>query len=162
MIRWLYKPSGFAPVQAEGYFLGYFFYFRSQWETATIDFALSPSKWAKRKTIRIELKKTQPFEASWISKRQAIFLIYYGCLQFIFKNKDILFEPENDDYVPFKDSCKRISNHFSKIPYNFGNYNDIGSEFAKALSNSETPLNEEYAHEVIVGFSEHLNLSNKL
>jgi hypothetical protein len=39
MIKWLYKPSGACPVQAEGYFLGYWFYFRSRGTQATILFS---------------------------------------------------------------------------------------------------------------------------
>ena len=38
IFRWIYKPSGNCPVQAEGYFLGYFFYFRARHEFATIEF----------------------------------------------------------------------------------------------------------------------------
>ena len=36
--EWIYKPNGNCPVQAEGYFLGYFFYFRARHEFATIEF----------------------------------------------------------------------------------------------------------------------------
>jgi hypothetical protein len=39
MIKWKYKPAGNCPVQAEGWFLGHYFYFRARGEWAIIEFA---------------------------------------------------------------------------------------------------------------------------
>ena len=88
MIKWIYKPSGLCPVQAEGYFLGYYFYFRSRWSTATIEFAKSGKEWAKGNSIvRYELYETASFEAGYISPLLSRLLIWKGCLKFLFRKR---------------------------------------------------------------------------
>lgn len=37
IFKWEYKPSGNCPVQAEGWFLNYYFYFRARWSSVTIN-----------------------------------------------------------------------------------------------------------------------------
>ena len=87
-IRWKYKPEGACPVQAEGWFMGYYFYFRSRWETATIDFACSETDWENGKEIvSYKLCKTDEFEAGWLDKKKCERLIWWGCIRFIFKRK---------------------------------------------------------------------------
>ena len=39
MIKWVYKPTGVAPVQSEGFFWDSYFYFRARYSTITIEFA---------------------------------------------------------------------------------------------------------------------------
>ena len=41
MIKWKHKPSGNCPVQAEGWFLGYYFYFRARGNEAIIEFSFN-------------------------------------------------------------------------------------------------------------------------
>ena len=87
-IKWKYKPEGFCPVQAEGWFMGYYFYFRSRYETATIDFAHSETDWETGKEIvSYKLCKTDAFEAGWLDKKKCERLIWWGCLKFMFKRK---------------------------------------------------------------------------
>ena len=81
--KWGRKPSGYAPVQADGYFLGYFFYFRSRWEIAAIDFAeTKDSWWCDDLKAHFELKTTKLYKASWISHNRCKWLVYKGCLKF--------------------------------------------------------------------------------
>jgi hypothetical protein len=45
LIKWKYKPNGWCPVQAEGWFLGTYFYFRSRWDQVTIEFCSTEEDW---------------------------------------------------------------------------------------------------------------------
>ena len=94
MIKWKYKPSGFFPIQSEGYFLGYYFYFRSRWQTATIEFSKTKEGWENDLIhARYVLASTPEYEAGFMDKRKCIFLIYLGCFLFLFKinkNKTIM------------------------------------------------------------------------
>ena len=38
LFKWIYKPSGQCPVQADGAFLNHKFYFRARWDEANIEF----------------------------------------------------------------------------------------------------------------------------
>lgn len=84
IFKWKYRPNGNCPVQAEGTFLGHYFYFRSRWETASIEFAETEEDWDKWKIIkRFELKHYGGFEAGWISGAEATRLVYIGCMSYI-------------------------------------------------------------------------------
>lgn len=83
MIKWIYKPGGHCPVQAEGYFLGYYFYFRSRWDKATIEFAKSEDDWNKDIIMRRYLLwKTADYEAGYLNYNFSKLLIYFGCFKF--------------------------------------------------------------------------------
>lgn len=89
--EWIYKPSGNCPVQAEGYFLGYFFYFRARHEFATIEFYnkkedFDGDAWTKP-IADIVVKSTDKYVAGWLSKKECIFLVFKGCVIFLFKRK---------------------------------------------------------------------------
>ena len=92
LFKWHYPPCGNCPVQAEGWFLGYYFYFRARHRYVTIDFYRTQEEfendsWAAP-VCNILLKETNgPYDAGWLSKRLCKFLIYKGCFLFIFKNK---------------------------------------------------------------------------
>ena len=84
LFSWKYRPGGNCPVQAEGTFLGHYFYFRSRWSTASIEFARTEDDWEKNSLIkRFELKHYPEMEAGWISAREAMRLIVVGCLCYI-------------------------------------------------------------------------------
>jgi hypothetical protein len=84
MIKWKYKPSGNCPVQAEGYFSGYYFYFRARGEHATIEFSKEQDS---PEVAYYILARTQPYMAGWIPKWICRLLIWKGCIKFLFKNK---------------------------------------------------------------------------
>jgi len=86
MIKWKYKPSGNCPVQSEGWFLGYYFYFRARWERATIEFSKTEAGWENDLIhARYVLTKTEEYAAGWLPKWKCKLLIYKGCLRFLFK-----------------------------------------------------------------------------
>jgi len=86
MIKWKRKPSGNCPVQAEGWFLGYYFYFRARWDSATIEFSLTEAGWENDLIHgRYELIETEPFAAGWLPKWKCRLLIWKGCIKFLFK-----------------------------------------------------------------------------
>ena len=69
MIKWKYKPSGWCPVQSEGHFLGYYFYFRARGEHATIDFAKTENNWKKWEYVKeYELYTTTYPKARYLNK----------------------------------------------------------------------------------------------
>lgn len=85
LFNWKYEPSGQCPVQAEGIFLGHYFYFRSRWNTASIEFAETEEAWDKWEIVkRFELKHYGGADAGWISKKEATRLVYLGCVSYIF------------------------------------------------------------------------------
>lgn len=88
MIKWIYKPSGYCPVQAEGYFFGNYFYFRSRWSTASIEFAESYKDWQEGNIIRRYVLLVDKYHgAGFLQHWLARFLIYVGCFKFILKLK---------------------------------------------------------------------------
>ena len=91
MIKWKYKPMGNCPVQAEGWFNGYYFYFRSRHSQATIDFSKSEEDWVKYDNVnRYVLATVDDPEAGWLPKWICKLLIWKGCIKFLFKrNKTI-------------------------------------------------------------------------
>ena len=83
MIKWKSKPSGNYPVQAEGYFMNHFFYFRARWDEVTIEFAKTYGDWLTFKEIKhYTLYKTPPYKAGWLTKRKCLLLIYKVCFKF--------------------------------------------------------------------------------
>lgn len=88
-IKWKYKPSGNCPVQAEGWFMGYYFYFRSRWDTARIEFAKTDRDWYDDKHVAVYklLHTTDRLEAGWLPKWKCRLLINIGCFLFIFRRK---------------------------------------------------------------------------
>ena len=82
MIKWIYKPSGNCPVQAEGYFSGHYFYFRARGEQATIEF--SEVEGGPEVAYYI-LTETDEYMAGWLPKWKCRLLIWKGCFKFLFK-----------------------------------------------------------------------------
>lgn len=89
MIKWKNKPEGNCPVQAEGYFMNHYFYFRARYEEATIEFAKNYSDYLSFKGINyFLLVETPPYKAGWLPKWKCLLLIYKGCFKFfIYKTK---------------------------------------------------------------------------
>ena len=86
MIKWKYKPSGYCPVQAEGWFMGWYFYFRSRHSQATIEFSKSEAGWENDLIHgRYVLYRTIDPMAGWLSHTKARVLIWLGCLRFFFR-----------------------------------------------------------------------------
>ena len=86
MIKWKYKPSGYCPVQAEGHFMGYYFYFRARWETATIEFSKSEAGWENDLIhARYVLARRESPAAGWMSHKLCKYLVWWGCFRFFFK-----------------------------------------------------------------------------
>ena len=84
MIKWKYKPSGNCPVQAEGYFLGYYFYFRARGEYATIEFSKEEGR---PEVAYYILTETDEYMAGWLPKWKCRLLIWKGCLKFIIRKQ---------------------------------------------------------------------------
>lgn len=91
LIKYLKGPDGYCPIQATGFFLGYFFYFRSRWSIAEIDFSKTEESWWRDDIkIHFELTQTKEYQAGWLSHRKCKWLIYKGCFKFaifLLKNK---------------------------------------------------------------------------
>jgi len=87
MIKWKYKPSGNCPVQAEGWFLGYYFYFRARGNEAIIEFSLTEAGWENDLIHgRYMLHRTtKDYYAGWLPKWYCKLLIWKGCFKFLFK-----------------------------------------------------------------------------
>ena len=86
MIKWKYKPSGNCPVQAEGWFLGYYFYFRARYSQATMEFSKTEAGWDNDLIhARYVLATVDNPEAGWLPKWICRVLIWIGCLMFLFK-----------------------------------------------------------------------------
>ena len=82
ILYWKYKPEGVCPVQAEGCFLGTYFYFRSRCQTARLTFYNTDDIDDEEIIREYDLYKTEPFEAGWLDYRLCTFLIYIGCFLF--------------------------------------------------------------------------------
>lgn len=86
MIKWKYKPSGNCPVQAEGHFLGYYFYFRARHSEAVIEFSKTEAGWDNELIHARYILATVPDpSAGWMPKWKCRLLINLGCLLFFFK-----------------------------------------------------------------------------
>jgi hypothetical protein len=85
MIKWINKPYGKSPVQADGYFLNHYFYFRARWEFAEIEFYKSEEDfWSNEPIKEYLLLTTEEYEAGWLSHRKCYFLILKGLVKFAF------------------------------------------------------------------------------
>lgn len=87
-INWAYHPMGICPVQAEGEFMGYYFYFRARFDMITIEFAKTQSDWFRNKIVYSKiLKRTNGvYDAGYYPRKECINLIHKGCvLFFIYK-----------------------------------------------------------------------------
>jgi len=88
IFKWESKPSGNCPVQSNGWFLGYYFYFRARGIYATIEFYKDKGDfYLYEPKQRFFLKETKEYEAGWLGKKLCRFLIYKGCLMFLFKKR---------------------------------------------------------------------------
>jgi hypothetical protein len=87
MIKWKRKPHGHCPVQAEGYFMKHYFYFRSRGSQSTIEFAKTETDWEyQRYTAKyILLDMEDNYAAGWLPKWICRLLIWKGCIKFYFK-----------------------------------------------------------------------------
>jgi len=87
MIQWKHKPSGACPVQSEGYFLGYYFYFRARYDKAVIEFSLTEPGWENDMIHgRYVLWTTRSlYGAGWLPKWFCRMLVWWGCVRFLFK-----------------------------------------------------------------------------
>lgn len=77
-------------MQAEGYFLGYYFYFRSRGTVARIEFAASEEVlWDRELYLaQYELWHTRvEGAAGWLPYWFCRVLIWWGCLRFIFERR---------------------------------------------------------------------------
>jgi hypothetical protein len=103
-IEWIYKPTGNCPVQSEGYFMGYFFYFRARHRHATIEFYNKKDdfyvNFLTDPITVIILKTTDEYKAGWLSKKECRCLILEGCTQFSNMLKNAI-EHENK-HIPAK------------------------------------------------------------
>jgi len=85
MIKWENKPKGIYPIEANGYFLNYYFYFRARWSWVMIEFAKTKEDWEKDDLeLAYLLKTTAEYKAGYISNSLSKRLIYKGCLRFAF------------------------------------------------------------------------------
>lgn len=89
MIKWIRKPEGVCPVQAEGYFMKHYFYFRSRYSQATIEFTRTETDWEYGRTAAEYVLYTtkEEYEAGWLPKWICRLLIWKGCLMFMLKRK---------------------------------------------------------------------------
>jgi hypothetical protein len=85
MIKWINKPYGNCPVQAEGYFLNHYFYFRAKWEFVEIEFYKTQEDfWSNEPIKEYLLMNTEEYKAGWLSHRKCYFLILKGLVKFTF------------------------------------------------------------------------------
>jgi hypothetical protein len=89
VIKWKEEPHGIAPVQAEGYFMGKYFYFRSRYERAVIQFADSEEDWKGVNILKkyVVYKTYNLYKASSIPYWKAKLFIYKGCLMYLLNFK---------------------------------------------------------------------------
>ena len=83
MIKWINKPYGYCPVQADGYFLNYYFYFRAKWDFVEIEFYKTEEDfWSNEPIKEYLLLTTEEYKAGWLSHRKCYFLIVKGLIKF--------------------------------------------------------------------------------
>jgi hypothetical protein len=87
MITWDSKPGGQCPVQAEGFFLGYYFYFRARYNLAVVEFSKSKEDWSddKLSVIYVMHKTDCDYAAGFLPYWFCTLLIYGACIKFLFK-----------------------------------------------------------------------------
>ena len=84
-IIWKHKPHGICPIQAEGFFLGYYFYFRSRYETSKIQFCKTSDDWDNGNITKeyVLYRSDDAYVAGYIKHSKARRLIYWGCFKFL-------------------------------------------------------------------------------
>lgn len=86
MIKWKRKPNGNCPVQAEGWFMGYYFYFRARHSQAIIEFSKTEAGWDNDLIhARYILASIDTPMVGWTPKWLCRLLIWIGCGMFMFK-----------------------------------------------------------------------------
>lgn len=89
MIKWIYRPTGACPIQAEGYFRNKYFYFRSRYESATMEFYDSKEDFKKGSFDKYYVVGTTKklYFAGYFPDWYCYLLIYKGCLMYFLKFK---------------------------------------------------------------------------
>ena len=84
-ITWMHEPNGICPVQAEGWFIGYYFYFRSRYETGKIQFCKTIQDWDNGYITKeyVVYRSDDAYVAGYIKHSKARRLIYWGCFKFL-------------------------------------------------------------------------------
>ncbi len=91
MIKWKHKLGGNCPVQAEGYFMDYYFYFRARGNSVTMEFSKTEAGWDNNliHAHYVLLDMEDNYAAGWLPKWVCWLLVWKGCIKFMFKrNKD--------------------------------------------------------------------------
>ncbi len=87
LFKWKYKPNGNCPIQAEGKFIGYNFYFRSRWSSATIEFYDGDVDYFSAEVgfskIFLLYETSDSYFAGWLEHGYCKYLVYKGCLMFL-------------------------------------------------------------------------------
>lgn len=85
IFKWIHKPKGSCPVEAEGKFLNHYFYFRARWSWIMIEFAETEDDWKKDDLeVAFLLKSTAEYDAGYTKISECKWLIYKGCSKFAF------------------------------------------------------------------------------
>ena len=91
LFKWDRKINGNCPVQANGWFLNFYFYFRARNSNATLEFYKEKVDfYLNDPEYFFMLKETEPYRAGWLNKNFCFLLILKGCFLFVFeliKNK---------------------------------------------------------------------------
>jgi len=84
-VLWGYKPKGMCPVQSEGYFMGYYFYFSARFDKISIDFANSNQDWWDGKIVFYTILKDTygMYDAGYYPLNKCTNLIYKGFFLFM-------------------------------------------------------------------------------
>lgn len=87
LFKWKQKPYGNCPIQAEGKFIGYNFYFRSRWSRATIEFYEGNVDYFSAEVafskIFLLYETSDAYYAGWLEHSYCKYLVYKGCLKFL-------------------------------------------------------------------------------
>jgi hypothetical protein len=83
MIKWLLKPHKKYQIQAEGYFLGRYFYFRSKFNTSVIEFSNHKNQYNYHLEKSYVLHVNNDYEAEYLNLNFCKLLIYKGCFLFM-------------------------------------------------------------------------------
>jgi len=83
MIKWLSKPNKKYQIQAEGYFLGRYFYFRSKFNASIIEFSNHKNHYNYHLEKCYVLHVNNDYEAEYLNLNFCKLLIYKGCFLFM-------------------------------------------------------------------------------
>lgn len=88
ILKWNHKVGGNCPIQADGIFLDYYFYFRSRGERSIIEFSHSENEWEDDSILETYILYNTKFpKAGWLPKWKCKILIYKGLIKFWLKRK---------------------------------------------------------------------------